>query len=165
MLAKAGRIGLVFLILATIACDRVSKHVAEAYLSGSPDRSYLSDTIRLGYAENTGGFLGFGAGLPVASRIVVFTLLTGLMLGAMTFYVFRRRETGWPMIGLAVFVAGGLSNWIDRLFRGSVVDFINMGIGPLRTGIFNVADVAILVGAAVFVAAEFRRPPGEPPVG
>ena len=54
-------------------------------------------------------------------------------------------------------VAGGVSNWIDRVMRGSVPDFINLGIGPVRTGIFNVADVAITLGAVVLLLAEFRR--------
>ena len=61
------------------------------------------------------------------------------------------------MVGLSLFVAGGASNWIDRVIRGSVVDFINVGIGPLRTGIFNVADVAIMLGAGVLLFAELRR--------
>jgi signal peptidase II len=41
--------------------------------------------------------------------------------------------------------------------RGSVVEFINVGVGPLRTGIFNVADVAVMLGAAVLLLGERRR--------
>ena len=48
---------------------------------------------------------------------------------------------------MALFLAGALSNLIDRIAVGSVIDFLNVGIGPLRTGIFNVADVAIMAGA------------------
>jgi signal peptidase II len=47
--------------------------------------------------------------------------------------------------------AGGASNLIDRLARGTVTDFMNVGIGPLRTGIFNLADVAITLGAVLVV--------------
>jgi signal peptidase II len=54
-------------------------------------------------------------------------------------------------------VAGGASNWIDRAVRGSVVDFMNVGIGPVRTGVFNVADVAIMLGAVLIVAGELRE--------
>jgi signal peptidase II len=39
----------------------------------------------------------------------------------------------------------------------SVVDFLNVGIGPLRTGIFNVADVAIMVGVGFSLLAQFGR--------
>jgi len=49
---------------------------------------------------------------------------------------------------LMLIVGGGLGNLIDRLFfGGKVTDFVSMGIGPLRTGIFNVADVAIMFGS------------------
>jgi signal peptidase II len=55
-------------------------------------------------------------------------------------------------------VGGGLSNWFDRLVNeGRVVDFMNLGIGSFRTGIFNVADVAIMAGAAVMVFGSSER--------
>jgi signal peptidase II len=53
-----------------------------------------------------------------------------------------------------LFVAGGISNWIDRVVNGSVVDFMNVGVGWLRTGIFNFADVAIMLGITLFVLIE-----------
>ena len=46
---------------------------------------------------------------------------------------------------------------LDRVTRGSVVDFLNVGVGPVRTGVFNVADVAIMVGAGVMVMATFGK--------
>ena len=78
------------------------------------------------------------------------------MLVALSVLAMRHRWRGWPAIGLALFVAGGASNWIDRVVRGSVVDFLNVGIGPLRTGVFNVADMAIMLGA-VIVFVGFRH--------
>jgi signal peptidase II len=41
--------------------------------------------------------------------------------------------------------------------RGSVVDFLNVGIGPVRTGVFNVADMAIMLGAVLMVLGELQR--------
>jgi signal peptidase II len=66
---------------------------------------------------------------------------------------------------LALFVTGGASNWIDRLAQGSVVDFLSVGVGPVRTGVFNVADVAIMLGAGVIAIAAIRkRHASSPPV-
>ena len=79
------------------------------------------------------------------------------MLLALAVAGIRRTWGPWPTLGLALFVTGGASNWIDRIIRGSVVDFVSIGIGPLRTGIFNVADVAIMVGALLFVLTELRE--------
>jgi signal peptidase II len=60
------------------------------------------------------------------------------------------------LIGGILFIAGGTSNLVDRIARGNVVDFMNVGIGSLRTGIFNVADVALMVGV-VLVAFRFHN--------
>lgn len=158
-MALSGRLAvLLFAALATIGCDQATKAVAIRELATGPDRSFLSDTVRLGYVENTGGFLSLGAGLPPAVRTAVFTVATGLGLLAVLVVAIRRRTDGWAAVGLVLLVSGGASNWLDRLIRGSVVDFLNVGIGPVRTGIFNVADVAIMAGAAVFLFAGFRAP-------
>ena len=54
--------------------------------------------------------------------------------------------------------AGGLGNLIDRLrFDGVVTDFLNVGVGSLRTGIFNVADAILMLGMFVLVIGWSRR--------
>jgi signal peptidase II len=160
------RLAVVLTIVGTVGCDRVTKHVARSTLLGTPERSFLADSLRLMYVENTGGLLSLGADLPTATRTALFTVATGLILLGLTAFALRGRWTGPPAFGLTVFLAGGVSNWFDRLMHGSVVDFVNIGIGPFRTGVFNVADVAIMLGVAIVVASEFRRAPqGDPPPG
>jgi signal peptidase II len=148
------RLGLMILIVTTIGCDRVTKHIAATSLAGTPTRSFFGDSLRLEYAENTGGFLSLGAGLPAAARTVLFSVATGLSLVALTAMAIQQRRRGWSLIGLSLFVAGGASNWLDRLTFGRVVDFINIGFGPVRTGIFNVADVAIMLGCGLVIFAD-----------
>jgi signal peptidase II len=150
-------VALLVAVVATIGCDRVSKHIATVTLAGEPGRSYLADTIRLEYVENTGGFLSLGATLPPTARTAVFTIGTGLMLLVLIGAAVRFHWHGWSLIGTGVVLAGGASNWVDRLVRGSVVDFMNIGVGPVRTGIFNVADLAIMVGVAVLLLGQSRR--------
>jgi signal peptidase II len=151
------RLALIVVALATIGCDRITKHVAMTSLAGRPDRSYLADTVRVGYVENPGGFLSLGATLSASERMTLFTLATGLALVALIVLAIRRPGDGLSMWGLTLFLSGAASNWIDRIVRGSVVDFMNVGIGVIRTGIFNVADVAIMLGVAIFMLAEFRK--------
>ena len=157
MTSVAVRIVLIVAIVATIGCDHATKHIAATTLAGMPTLSYLGDTIRLQYAENPGGFLSLGADLPPVFRTGVFTVGTGIALLALTIAALRLRWTGWPLVGLTLFVAGGTSNWMDRVARGSVVDFINVGVGPVRTGIFNVADMALMIGVGIIVITEVRR--------
>jgi signal peptidase II len=146
-MVRTGRlVVLLALVVATIGCDRVTKHVARVALEGAPRLSLLGDTVRLEYAENTGGFLSLGANLPPAVRTAVFTVGTGLALAAMLGAALFMRWTAWQLVGISLFMAGSASNLADRVMRGTVVDFLNVGIGPVRTGIFNVADVAVLAG-------------------
>jgi signal peptidase II len=162
LFALAPRLSLLVAIVVTIGCDRATKSLAAATLAGTPGRSFLSDTVRLVYAENAGGFLSLGADWPAPIRTMVFTAVTGLSLLVLLGLAFREREPHWSTLGWALFAAGGLSNWIDRLAHGRAVDFMNVGIGPIRTGVFNVADVAIMAGAAVVIvtgALSARRPP------
>lgn len=157
----AWHLALTLSVLSTIGCDRVTKHAAATFLSGIPSRSYLADTVRLVYVENTGGFLSLGAELPSAVRTGLFTVATGLLLSILVSIAIRRSRDRLSTLGLALFVAGGASNWIDRVTRGSVVDFLNVGVGPVRTGVFNVADVAIMLGAGVIVIATFGKKPSK----
>ncbi len=135
------------LLAATAGCDRVTKHLALTALAGYPDHSYFGDTVRLQYHENPGAFLSVGASWSPETRAVVFQIGNGLFLIAVAIAASRRRWSRVETCGLTLFLAGALSNLIDRIAVGSVIDFLNVGIGPLRTGIFNLADVAITAGA------------------
>jgi signal peptidase II len=154
------RLVLCLAIVGTIGCDRVTKHIAEVTLAGQPSQTWLAGTVWLGYVQNTAGFLSLGVTWPVAVRTAVFTFGTGLMLLVLGVAAIRLRPTGWMAMGFALFLAGAASNWFDRVVQGSVVDFLNVGIGSLRTGIFNVADVAILAGAALSIWADVRKSSG-----
>jgi signal peptidase II len=150
--APAFRLLLAVLVCGTIGCDRVTKAVAAARLSGTPRQSFLGDTVRLEYVENSGAFLSLGANLPPWARVGLFTVGTGLLLAGLAVAVLRGRFRGRLLAGLCLLLAGGTSNLADRLLQGAVVDFVNLGLGPVRTGIFNVADVAIMAGVALFLS-------------
>jgi signal peptidase II len=149
------KVFLLFLITSTIGCDQVSKQLVSTHLMGVPRQSFLGDMLRLEYAENRGGFLSRGEGLPPALRTALFTVGTGVILAACFVVALQR---GWPnLAGFALLIGGGVSNLVDRVSRGSVVDFLNVGIGPLRTGIFNLADMAVLCGIALLLVRRAGR--------
>src|SRR5687767_1135058 len=103
-------VALVAAALATIGCDRATKHVATALLAGEPDRSYLADTVRLGYAENTGGFLSLGAELPPLARTAIFSVGTRVALVGLMAIAIRKRHGFLPALGLVHLVGGGSSH-------------------------------------------------------
>jgi signal peptidase II len=154
----------VFLVLtACIVCDQATKFIAKEYLKPRAPISFAGDLFRLQYAENTGAFLSLGSTLPEHLRQWIFTVLVGVFLfGLLLFLLFSRELSSSHVTYLALVCGGGLSNLIDRVvYDGRVVDFLNVGIGPLRTGIFNVADMAITAGALLLAIDSFRKTPAK----
>jgi signal peptidase II len=147
------KLTLLGLLVFTVGCDRVTKHMASISLADGHSKSYLAETVRFEYAENSGAFLGLGANLPEWIRTGLFTIGTGVLLVAIAMFAWTHLAHTRAVFGLTLFAAGGLSNLFDRIRYGSVIDFMNVGVGPLRTGIFNVADLAILAGVIVFASS------------
>lgn len=141
------------LLLGCVGCDQTTKVVARAHLSDGPTIGFLHDTVRLTYAENPGAFLGLGASLSKPVRTLLLQIGVSLLtLGLVLSAVFWPRLTKAQVIALTLIGASGLGNLIDRiLYDGSVTDFLNLGIGSLRTGIFNVADISGVVGVAILL--------------
>jgi signal peptidase II len=163
---RFNRAGILVVAAAACAgCDQATKHLARTYLADSRPVSLLADSLRLIHVENAGAFLGLGASWPQGLRDAVFLLGVPLVLLAFTIYFVRYRATNW--VGLAaagLLVGGGVSNLIDRIaLDGVVTDFLNIGLGPLRTGIFNVADMAVMLGAIVLVLTSRERGEGPEP--
>jgi signal peptidase II len=147
---------LLTLIAATVGCDRITKRIAMTSLPGTSDRSFLGDTVRLQYAENAGGFLSIGSDLAPSIRTAIFVIATGFILLALPIVAIKHFVSTWQIVAISLALSGGASNLIDRVTRGAVVDFLNIGVGQLRTGIFNVADVAIFAGIAMLLFG-FRK--------
>jgi len=139
--------------LFVVAFDQITKTIAQETLRGRMAKIYWNDFFRFQYAENNGGMLGFGSGLPDEIRFIGLTILPSLLLVALLAYlIFNRHLTMLQTVALSAIFGGGLSNILDRILNsGLVVDFMNMGIGSVRTGIFNVADVAIMCGLGLML--------------
>jgi signal peptidase II len=147
---------LLAILLSCVGCDQTTKSVAKTYLSETQAVSLLGGSVRLQIAKNYGAFLSLGASLGDAARGVLFSVGVGLVLAGLLAYLFITKPTN-PIVGpaIALVVGGGVSNLIDRLrYGGYVLDFLNVGIGPVRTGIFNVADMAIMLGVVLWAFSE-----------
>ena len=151
------RIAITILAIVSIAFDQFTKVWARNSLQGAGRDSYLGDTFRLEYTENTGAFLSLGSGLDGWGRILLLQGLPLIMILALAVYVMVDKQLlPGQRYGFAMIVGGGISNLFDRIMYGGVVDFMNMGVGDLRTGIFNFADVFIMVGMGLILWTQFR---------
>ncbi|MEJ5308952.1 MAG: signal peptidase II [Anaerolineae bacterium] len=154
------KILLILIILCVcVTGDQVTKAIAKQHLAGVPTIYMLGGTVMLRYSENVGAFLSLGARLPETARVWIFIVFNSLVLaGTLIFTLKMHSLSVWGVIAGALIVSGGFSNLIDRLFHnGAVVDFLNIGIGKVRTGIFNLADVAIMAGIGLLLIEAWRR--------
>lgn len=145
--------------IASIGLDQWTKNLATTHLKNRPPHIWLADTFRLQYATNEGAFLSLGASLSPAARYWVLIIGVGILLTTLSAYaLFSPKLDRFQVGAYSLIASGGFANWIDRArFDGSVVDFMNMGIGWLRTGVFNVADLAIMVGIGLLFLHSYRH--------
>jgi len=86
-------------------------------------------------------------------------VLVGTFLLALFCYlVLNSKQHLAPLIALSLVFSGGISNAYDRVMNnGAVIDFLNIDIGAVRTGIFNVADIAIMLGAFLLLFTQNKN--------
>jgi signal peptidase II len=137
--------------------DLFTKLHAVANIKGKPPVYYLYDTIMIYYAENSGAFLSMGSDWPVFIKYLLLIILPIAVCLYGFYYCFFKENSVVRLIFISSIVAGGLGNLIDRLFNDfKVVDFLNFGIGSIRTGILNVADLSVTFGVILLIFYEFK---------
>jgi len=134
-------------------------------LGGAHPLSLFGGTVRFELASNPGAFMSLGAGLaePVRQALLLGLVpaLLALVCCACLFGPARLSRGG--LVALGLIAGGGLGNWLDRVLHdGSVTDFVSLGLGRFRTGIFNVADVAVMAGVLLLMRFARRRAPADP---
>jgi signal peptidase II len=145
-------------LLCNITLDRITKLLAVEYLQGKETISFFYNTLVLKYTENTGAFLSVGSHWPDSLKYLALIILPILVCLYGLYYCAFRLTDKKMVIILVSIIGGGLGNLIDRLtndFR--VVDFINFGIGTVRTGILNVADMSVTFGVIVLAIYSFKK--------
>lgn len=147
------------LLVCMVGCDQTAKHLARSGLSQASSVILPGGLVELRLAENPGSFLSLGAVLPDQARFVVFTLGVGAGLLALIAYLTSCAGIGLRrFVGLSLVTAGGMGNILDRiLLHGLVTDFATIRIGALHTGVFNVADVSIMIGIGVVIWSLRKR--------
>ena len=144
---------IVGLVLSHFIVDQVSKFMATSYLIGKGTVRVIGDLFILRYAQNSGAFLSFGSDFPEPIKVILLWILPLILLVVFFVYVLTRDNMSkGELIAVTAIIGGGLSNIIDRLRLGGLVtDFLNFGIGNLRTGILNIADLSITFGAIFLI--------------
>lgn len=137
--------------------------MARHYLRNGGTVQVVGSYAILTYAENRGAFLGLGSAIPKTIRISLLGVVPLLVLIVLFVYVLRSRDMRLSTLaGFGCIIGGGLGNIAERLIRGYVVDFLNFGIGRLRTGILNIADLSVFAGVILVAFTLKKHEPTEP---
>lgn len=135
---------IVIIILIVIITDQLIKE----YISNNIHSEILiKNVLNLSFVKNTGGAYGIGN-----NNVMILIILNIIIIGVLIAYVFIKEEQLKTniIIFISIIIAGGMSNLIDRIFRGFVIDYID--INPLfKYPVFNFADICIVCGAILII--------------
>jgi len=140
---RTERVLLVAAVAAIVfALDRITKSWIEENIPLGTARPVVGDYVRLVHAQNTGAAFGL---LP--ERTTLLSVLSVLAVLAIVYYYRRIASSSWLVSAtLGMQLGGAFGNLLDRVTRGFVVDFVDVGVGEVRFWAFNVADSSIVVG-------------------
>lgn len=150
---------IIVLIIINIALDQLSKFWVRADVIPGSQSPIIGDVFTLHNVENAGAFLGMGSNLNPTIKLIVLLILPIVVLGGVLFHVLKNKNMDtYSLVGFCCIIGGGIANIYDRILYGSVTDFLHIDLGgPLRTGIFNIADVSVMVGMGCLLLAQYKN--------
>ena len=154
------RIVLIFtLIILNIGCDQISKKMVRDQVEFRSTTEIIGEKFILTNVENAGAFLGMGSDLNPIIKIIFLLILPVVVLLLVLRYLLIKQDLDYSsLIGLSFIVGGGIGNMYDRILYGSVTDFFHIDLGGIfKTGIFNMADVSVMVGMGFILLAGFTH--------
>lgn len=144
-------------LFAAIACviflgDQGTKALVERSIPQHTVIPILPDCLNLTHARNTGVAFGLFSDSPAAWKTALLVIVSLALLGIVVGVVWRTPHLHWESgVGLALILGGALSNILDRIRWGRVVDFVDVYFRSYHWPAFNLADTAIVVGAGFLV--------------
>lgn len=149
---------IIVLIVFNIAIDQISKVIVRAQVIPGSESEILGDYLTLHNVENTGAFLGMGSDFNPTLRLILLLILPIGVLGYVLYYIIKNKTLDRvSLIGFCCIIGGGIANVYDRIMYGSVTDFLHIDLGGVfRTGIFNVADMSVMLGMGLLLYSNFK---------
>lgn len=143
---------LLFLVfIAVLGLDQWSKlkvqHSMELYESFPVIDGFFNIT----YVLNPGAAFGMLAKLDERFRQAFFIVITLLAIAAVSYLMYKEFHLKLRGLSYTLILSGAVGNFIDRIYIGKVVDFLDVYIGSSHWPAFNVADSAITVGITLLI--------------
>jgi len=147
------------LILLNIVLDQVSKFIVRADVIAGTETEIFGQYFTLHNVENKGAFLGMGSDFSPTLRIALLLILPIVVLALVLRHIIKDKTIDtMTLVGFCCIIGGGIANVYDRIVYGSVTDFLHIDLGGVfRTGIFNIADVSVMVGMGCLIVGSFIK--------
>ena len=136
--------GTFMLIVGIILLDQISKIAVRSFMTEGQSISVIKGFFSITYIENR----GVAFGLLSKHEWVVIALQLIVVIVVLILFLKMRGKSRLFDFALAIILAGGIGNIIDRLIKGSVTDMLSFSIFP---PVFNVADIGVTVGCALII--------------
>ena len=131
-----------------VILDQTTKRIVLETCTTGGGRELIGSFLRIRLSHNQGAILGVLSG--ARSLLLTITIISVI---ALIFFAYKMRYA--PLLkrlSLGLILGGAFGNLIDRLATGSVVDFLDMGIGRYRWPTYNIADAAVTIGAVILIS-------------
>ena len=134
-------------IAGIILLDQIVKLIVRSSMYIGQSIPVIKDIFHITYVQNRGAAFNMLDG-----KSLVLILIPAIAIAIGVWYMEKHLEEHWTLlVSLVLVIAGGIGNLIDRCFMGFVTDMFDFRIWP----VFNVADIAVCVGAGLLILYTF----------
>ena len=148
---------LILIIVAVLAADQLTKHAIEKYTSMDYFHVIIPGMLNLIHTYNPGvAFSLFANSHSPVVRLFLVLFSVAVIIFLLCLLAAERAGGRLGQIGMAMILGGAIGNVLDRLTRNGVTDFIDFHVYSHHWPTFNVADSAIVIGAALVLLELFH---------
>lgn len=134
-----------------IGLDQLTKWLVVQYMDKYEQIPIIEHFFSITSHRNTGAAWGI-----LADQMMFFYIITAIVIVGIVYYLHKyAKGNGLLATALCLILGGAIGNFIDRLFRKEVVDFLDFYIFGYNYPIFNIADSALVVGVGLVIIATF----------
>ncbi len=143
---------LIVVSVIVLVIDQISKFFIKKFMQLYQSIEIIKDIFYITYVQNSGISFGMLGGIESEIKRWILVFIIGIAIIIISYYWFTyRNENLFYNIGCGMILGGAMGNFMDRLFIGKVVDFIDVGYKSFRWPVFNMADTCISIGIGILI--------------
>ena len=149
---KISRLIHIAIALLVFAGDQATKSIVESSIPEREVVPVIPGLFNITHVKNEGAAFGLFADSPAPWKTALLIVVSAALLATVVSVVWRTRMLHWEAgVGLSLVLGGALSNLVDRIRMGRVVDFLDFYFKNYHWYTFNLADAAIVAGAGFLI--------------